>query len=402
MTGSTSAFEAQAGLRVVAHGRIDLFEPQGALQLYVDSLQPAGVGDLALRFEALKAKLAEEGLFDGARKRPLPVRPRVIAVVTSPDRGRLARHLPRPRAALAADPGDAGRVQGAGRGRPGEHRQRPDPGGALDRRVRGGGSARGRSRGDDRRARRRLARGPVGLQRRAGGPGGRGASGAGGGRDRARGGRDADRLRGRRPGAHAVRGRGTGRAGSGGPARGDRRWAATAGCRGHAPGRGRRTDDGGGAPGAGAPPPGGPTGGGTGADRAARGSGDADRSRRGWTGSGAPWSAPGARLEPTLPARLSRDRARLARADGLAGWPRDGWPGLGPAWTPPPRPWRSSGRRPRSTAATRSSGAHPTARSCERPRRRRRGRASRSGSPGASCRPPRGRGHRAGEDDGAS
>lgn len=79
-----SAFEAQAGLRVVAHGRIDLFEPQGALQLYVDSLQPAGVGDLALRFEALKARLADEGLFDGARKRPLPVRPRTIAVVTSP------------------------------------------------------------------------------------------------------------------------------------------------------------------------------------------------------------------------------------------------------------------------------------------------------------------------------
>ncbi len=79
-----SAFEAQAGLRVVAHGRIDLFEPQGALQLYVDSLQPAGVGDLALRFEALKARLTEEGLFDQARKRPLPVRPRTIAVVTSP------------------------------------------------------------------------------------------------------------------------------------------------------------------------------------------------------------------------------------------------------------------------------------------------------------------------------
>lgn len=79
-----SSFEAQAGLRVVAHGRIDLYEPTGALQLYVDSLQPAGVGDLALRFEALKARLSEEGLFDGARKRPLPNRPRTIAVVTSP------------------------------------------------------------------------------------------------------------------------------------------------------------------------------------------------------------------------------------------------------------------------------------------------------------------------------
>ncbi len=79
-----SAFQAQAGLRVVVHGRIDLYEPTGAMQLYVDSVQPAGQGDLALRFEALKARLDAEGLFDSARKRPLPVRPRTIAVITSP------------------------------------------------------------------------------------------------------------------------------------------------------------------------------------------------------------------------------------------------------------------------------------------------------------------------------
>ena len=79
-----SAFEAQAGLRVVAHGRIDLIEPQGAIQLYVDSIQPAGLGDLTLRFEALKARLAAEGLFDTARKRALPPRPATIAVITSP------------------------------------------------------------------------------------------------------------------------------------------------------------------------------------------------------------------------------------------------------------------------------------------------------------------------------
>jgi len=79
-----SAFEPQAGLRIVVHGRVDLFEPQGALQLYVESIQPAGFGDLAIRFEALKARLSAEGLFDAARKRPLPVRPRTIAVVTSP------------------------------------------------------------------------------------------------------------------------------------------------------------------------------------------------------------------------------------------------------------------------------------------------------------------------------
>jgi exodeoxyribonuclease VII large subunit len=79
-----SAFSAQAGLRVVVHGRIDLYEPSGAMQLYVDSIQPAGLGDLALRFEELKARLAAEGLFDTARKRPLPSRPRTIAVITSP------------------------------------------------------------------------------------------------------------------------------------------------------------------------------------------------------------------------------------------------------------------------------------------------------------------------------
>jgi exodeoxyribonuclease VII large subunit len=79
-----SAFQPQAGLRIVVHGRIDLFEQQGAVQLYVESIQPAGFGDLAIRFEALKARLAAEGLFDPARKRPLPPRPAVIAVITSP------------------------------------------------------------------------------------------------------------------------------------------------------------------------------------------------------------------------------------------------------------------------------------------------------------------------------
>jgi exodeoxyribonuclease VII large subunit len=63
---------------------MDLFEPQGALQLYVESLQPSGLGNLAVRFEQTKARLAAEGLFDAARKRPLPVRPRTVAVVTSP------------------------------------------------------------------------------------------------------------------------------------------------------------------------------------------------------------------------------------------------------------------------------------------------------------------------------
>ncbi len=79
-----SVFQPQAGLRIVAHGRVDLFEQQGAVQLYVESIQPAGFGDLAIRFEELKARLAAEGLFDQARKRPRPPRPATIAVITSP------------------------------------------------------------------------------------------------------------------------------------------------------------------------------------------------------------------------------------------------------------------------------------------------------------------------------
>ena len=79
-----SVFQPQAGLRIVVHGRIDLFEQQGAVQLYVESIQPAGFGDLAIKFEALKARLSAEGLFDPARKRPLPTRPSTIAVITSP------------------------------------------------------------------------------------------------------------------------------------------------------------------------------------------------------------------------------------------------------------------------------------------------------------------------------
>jgi exodeoxyribonuclease VII large subunit len=76
-------FEARTGLRLIAQGNIDVFDAQGAYQLYVRSLQPSGFGDLALQFEALKAKLAAEGLFEQARKRPLPPMPHNIGVVTS-------------------------------------------------------------------------------------------------------------------------------------------------------------------------------------------------------------------------------------------------------------------------------------------------------------------------------
>ncbi len=73
------------GMAVVAHGRISIYEVTGALQLYVDTVQPEGMGILYLEFERLKAKLQEEGLFAPERKRDIPAFPQRIGVVTSPD-----------------------------------------------------------------------------------------------------------------------------------------------------------------------------------------------------------------------------------------------------------------------------------------------------------------------------
>ena len=72
------------GDTIIAHGHITVYEAQGRYQFYVDSWQQAGVGLLYLEFEALKARLAEEGLFAPERKRPLPPFPRCVGVVTSP------------------------------------------------------------------------------------------------------------------------------------------------------------------------------------------------------------------------------------------------------------------------------------------------------------------------------
>ena len=71
------------GLKVVASGTIAIYERDGVYQLYVDMLTPEGTGDLALAFEQLKNRLMEEGLFDVAHKKPLPIFPRKIGVVTS-------------------------------------------------------------------------------------------------------------------------------------------------------------------------------------------------------------------------------------------------------------------------------------------------------------------------------
>jgi exodeoxyribonuclease VII large subunit len=77
-------FQPHDGLVVRARGKLSIFEAQGKFQLYVDALEPAGLGALQLAFEQLKEKLAKEGLFERARKRPLPPWPRRIGVVTSP------------------------------------------------------------------------------------------------------------------------------------------------------------------------------------------------------------------------------------------------------------------------------------------------------------------------------
>ncbi|HIQ06698.1 MAG TPA: exodeoxyribonuclease VII large subunit, partial [Anaerolineae bacterium] len=70
---------------ILAHGYVSIYEQRGVYQFYVDTIQPAGIGDLYLAFEALKARLAEEGLFDEARKRSLPLWPRRLGIITSAD-----------------------------------------------------------------------------------------------------------------------------------------------------------------------------------------------------------------------------------------------------------------------------------------------------------------------------
>jgi exodeoxyribonuclease VII large subunit len=72
------------GAQLVCHGKVRVYEPQGVYQLYVESVTPVGAGDLHAQYEALRARLAAEGLFAEERKRPLPRWPRRIGVVTSP------------------------------------------------------------------------------------------------------------------------------------------------------------------------------------------------------------------------------------------------------------------------------------------------------------------------------
>jgi exodeoxyribonuclease VII large subunit len=77
-------FKLEPGMKVVAYGSIGVYERSGNYQVYVDRLQPEGLGALYLAFERLRKKLEAEGLFDEARKRPIPKFPTVVGLVTSP------------------------------------------------------------------------------------------------------------------------------------------------------------------------------------------------------------------------------------------------------------------------------------------------------------------------------
>ena len=76
-------FKPENGMEVNAYGRIGVYEKQGVYQLYVYDMKPVGIGDLAIRFEKLKKKLESEGLFDEKHKKPLPIFPLRIGIITA-------------------------------------------------------------------------------------------------------------------------------------------------------------------------------------------------------------------------------------------------------------------------------------------------------------------------------
>jgi len=82
-TNRRLAFNPEDGMQVLVRGRLGLYEARGALQLYVDLLEPQGLGAQQLALDQLKQRLAAEGLFAAARKRPLPFLPRAVGIATA-------------------------------------------------------------------------------------------------------------------------------------------------------------------------------------------------------------------------------------------------------------------------------------------------------------------------------
>ncbi len=81
---SRLAFTPENGMKVIVRARVSLYEKDGAFQIYIEEMQPDGVGALQIAFEQLKKKLAAEGLFETSRKKPLPRYPARVGVITSP------------------------------------------------------------------------------------------------------------------------------------------------------------------------------------------------------------------------------------------------------------------------------------------------------------------------------
>lgn len=77
-------FKPKTGMKVILRGRVTVYEPTGQYQVYVEDMQPDGIGALSLQFEQLKETLSKEGLFDSKHKKPIPVFPKTLGIITSP------------------------------------------------------------------------------------------------------------------------------------------------------------------------------------------------------------------------------------------------------------------------------------------------------------------------------
>lgn len=76
-------FKPENGMKIIASGRVSVYEATGQYQFYIEQMQPDGIGDLTVAYEQIKAKLESEGLFDSSKKQPLPQLPKNIGVITS-------------------------------------------------------------------------------------------------------------------------------------------------------------------------------------------------------------------------------------------------------------------------------------------------------------------------------
>ncbi len=152
----TLKFKPEDGLHVIVRGRLSVYEPKGEYQIVCERMEPHGLGALQLAFDQLKRRLQAEGLFDAARKRPLPALPRKIGIVTSLD-GAAIRDIIKvlgrryPNAHLVIRPA---RVQGEGAAADVARGVRDIVQGAGHRRC-------------HRRAGRRIGRRSLGIQRRS-------------------------------------------------------------------------------------------------------------------------------------------------------------------------------------------------------------------------------------------